>query len=171
MELFDVILRRRSIRRFGSASVSDDELSRLLEAARWAPSGGNRQSWCFIAVRDPRMIRAVKMFAEGLYGWPPLIIAVCSKEAGHRARLLLDIGMAVENMLLMATDLGLGGCAIGSFSEEPVKKLLGVPDDVKMVLLISLGRPEGEPSVPPKKDLSEIAYDEKWGCVLNHEKS
>ena len=167
MELSEAILKRRSIRSFKSDSVSDHQLLRLLEAARWAPSGGNRQLWKFITVRNAKMIRAIKMFAEGLYGWPPLIIAVCSKKEGAIAT--LDLGMATENILLTATDLDLGGCTVASFSEEPIKTLLGVPEEYRIVLLVSIGRMDVEPKVPVKKSLKEIAYSEKWGGSLAYE--
>jgi nitroreductase len=76
---------------------------------------------------------------------------------------LLDLGMASENIMLEAIELGLGSCAIASYSEGPVKQLLGIPDDLELVLLLSMGYPDETPKSRPKKPLDEIAFSEKFG--------
>jgi nitroreductase len=165
LEVYDAILRRRSIRSFENRAVPDESLRRLLEAARWAPTGGNRQPWEFVAVRNAKKIRGIKMFSEGLSGYPTLIIAVCTPDRSPIT--LLDIGMAAENIMLECQDLGLGSCAIASFNAEPVKRLLEIPEDQNLVLLLSIGYPEGEPKIRPKKALAEFAYCERYGGELS----
>lgn len=161
MEVMDAILKRRSIRAFTNEPVPNEAVERLLEAARWAPSGGNRQSWRFIEVRDPRRLDMIKMFSAGLKGDPTLIIVICATVSEPMN--LLDLGMASENIMLEAIELGLGSCAIASYSEEPVKKLLEIPADMELVLLLSMGYPDESPTPRPKKQLDEIAFSEKFG--------
>ena len=161
MDVMEAILKRRSIRAFTDEPVPDEAVERLMEAARWAPSGGNRQFWRFIEVRDPRRLDMIKMFSAGLKGDPTLIIAICSKITEPLN--LLDLGMASENIMLEAVELGLGSCAIASYSEGPVKQLLGIPDEMELVLLLSMGYPGESPQRRPKKPLSEIAFSEKFG--------
>ena len=161
MEVFRAILERRSIRSFSDRPVADEAVERLLEAARWAPSGGNVQPWRFVEVRDPRRIRMIKMFSPGLRGDPTLILAVCAEVAEPIN--MLDLGMAAENIMIEAVELGLGSCAIASFSEEQVGRLLGVPEGMRLVLLLSMGYPDGEPSRRPRKPLGEIAFSERYG--------
>jgi nitroreductase len=164
METTEAIIRRRSIRSFEDKFVPDEAVRKLLESARLAPTGGNRQPWRFIVVRNPKMIRNIKMFAEGLSGVPTLVICVCCDDLD--AVTIMDIAMASENIMIQCVDLGLGSCAIASFNEDAVKKLLEVPAEVKMPLLISIGYPEGEPKIRPKKELRQVAYEEKWGEEL-----
>jgi nitroreductase len=161
MDVMDAILKRRSIRAFKDDPVPDEAVKRLLEAARWAPSGGNRQFWRFIEVRDPKRLGMIKMFSAGLRGDPTLIIAICARVSEPMN--LLDLGMAAENIMIEAVELGLGSCAIASYSEGPVKKLLEIPDDMELVLLLSMGYSDESPEPRPKKPLEEIAYSERYG--------
>ena len=161
MYVMDAILKRRSIRSFTDDPVPDEAVKRLLEAARWAPSGGNRQFWRFIEVRDSKRLDMIKMFSAGLKGDPTLIIAICAKVSEPMN--LLDLGMASENIMLEAVELGLGSCAIASYSEGPVKQLLEIPDGMELVLLLSMGYPDESPTPRTKKPLDEIAFSEKFG--------
>lgn len=165
MEVTDAILKRRSVRSFKNQAIPDDVLRRLLEAARLAPTGGNRQPWKFIAVRNLKMIRNIKMFSEGISGNPTLVIGVCSDDI--KPVTLMDLSMASENIMIQCVGEGLGSCAIASFNQEAVKKLLQVPNEVSMPLLISIGFPEGEPRSRPKKSLNQVAYLEKFGVEAN----
>jgi len=164
METTEAILKRRSVRNFKDKPVPDDAVKKLLEAARLAPTGGNRQPWKFVAVRNPKMIRNIKMFSEGLGGVPTLVICVCCDDMNPVT--VMDIAMASENIMIQCVDLGLGSCAIASFNQEAVKKLLEVPAEVQMPLLLSIGYPEGEPRIRPKKELKQVAYGEKYGGEL-----
>jgi nitroreductase len=164
MKVMDAILKRRSIRSFKDDPISNSVVERLLEAARWAPSGGNRQFWRFIEVRDPKRIGMIKMFSAGLKGDPTLVIAMCAKISEPMN--LLDLGMAAENMMIEAIELGLGSCAIASFSEKPIKNLLEIPDDLDLVLLLSMGYPAENPKPRSKMTLNDIAFSERYGESL-----
>lgn len=175
MEVFEAILKRRSIRKFKSEPVSPEVLERVLEAGRWAPSGGNIQPWIFIAVLDSRLLELIRGFSPGFLGSPPAAIVVCSnrkmaaEKGGKLAETYLsiaDCSMAAQNMLLAATALGLGSCVIKSFSPKPVKEILKIPEGVEPEVIIALGYPDEEPSPPPKKNLEDVArlnaYDGLW---------
>ncbi len=117
-----------------------------------APSACNLQPWAFIVIDSPQLVRQVESCTEqGKYG-APLIIAVCGinkhipwKDEGWRQ----DCGGAVQNMMLAATELGLGSVCIGGFDEEALCALLDIPDDVYLMCLLELGYPACE-----KKPLS-----------------
>lgn len=161
MKVMDAILQRRSIRAFKDDPVPDSVVERLLEAARWAPSGGNRQFWKFIEVRDPKRIGMIKMFSAGLKGDPTLIIAICASISEPMN--LLELGMAAENIMIEAIELGLGSCAIASYSERPIKNILEIPDDIKLALLLSIGYPSESSNPKSKKSIEEIAFSERYG--------
>jgi len=161
MEVLELIKTRRSIRSFKTQLISDEDSVKILEAARWAPSGGNRQAWTFIYVKDPQVLRMVKNCSTGFYGNAAAAIVI-GMEGGARGIGLLDVGFAAENILLAAHALGIGGCPIASFNKEAVKKIVNGPEGWEPVLLISLGYPDRVPN-PTKKPLSEIVYLEAFG--------
>lgn len=164
MEVYEAIVKRRSIRKFQEKEVPDEALVKLLDAARLAPTGGNRQPWRFVAVRSPKKIRNIKMFSEGLAGNPTLIIGMCTDDMNPVT--IMDMAMASENIMIQCIELGLGSCAIASFNKDAVKKLLEVPENMSLPLLLSIGYPDGEPRIRPKKKLEEVAYLETYGGKL-----
>jgi nitroreductase len=166
MDVYEALLERCSIRSFTKEPISDEDLKKLLEVARWAPTGGNRQPWEFIAVRDKNRISSIKMFSEGLFGTPTLIIAVCAPD--DRRITLFDLGMATENIMIQCVELSLGSCAIASFNPAPIKKILEIPNEVRLLMLLSIGYPDGEPRKRPKKELSKIAFNEIYGQEFKH---
>lgn len=175
MSTLDIIETRRSIRKFIDKPVSDEDAVKMLNAARLAPSGGNRQRWKFIYVKDPQVLRMVKNCSPGFYGdATAAIIAGIESERGAFGGAsygsivgILDIGFAAENILLAAHALGLGGCAIASFNASSLSKVINAPENFRPILVVSIGYPDGTPQTPKKKSLSEIVYlneyGEKWG--------
>lgn len=171
MEIMEVIRSRRSIRKFQDRKVADDVLRCLVEAGSLAPSASNLQAWKFILVTDEALVRKVDMFSPGLSGKPPVIMAICSdyayadKRGGANAKIygcIMDASMAAENIMLAAVEYGLGTCAIKSYNEAAVRKLLKLPEHIHMELLISIGYPEGEARLPARKPLSEILSYNEW---------
>ena len=171
MSVLDVIKTRRSIRNFIDKSINDQDVIKILDAARLAPSGGNLQRWEFIYVRSSKVLKMVKNCSPGFYGDATGAIVIgydeSGKEFGHTSYNevvgILDVGHAAENIQLAAHSLGLGSCAIASFNEEAIKKVLNVPTNWKPFLVISLGYPNKTPSMPRKKSLSEIIYLDEYG--------
>jgi nitroreductase len=171
MSVLDVIKTRRSIRSFDDESISDEDAEKILDAARLAPSGGNRQRWDFIYVKDPRVLRMIKNCSPGLYGDPVAVVVIGMKMvkapfggADYGSIVgVLDIGFAAENILLAAHALGLGGCAIASFNESGIKKVIDAPAAWRPILLVSLGYPSEQPKMPPKKQLSEVVHLDRYG--------
>jgi len=162
MELWEAINGRRSVRAFLDRPVERNVLERLLEAAIWAPSGGNAQTWRFVVVTESKRIRSIKTVSPGLLGNPAAVIAVCQDLAEARAKggtlgetflAPVDAAMATENLLLAAYAEGLGTCVIASFHRGAVGRLLDLPKGVEPMLLISVGWPaERPPALPRRKD-------------------
>jgi len=159
-KLLDLIMQRRSVRKYLSKEVPSVEIERLLEAARWAPSGGNMQPWQFIIITDKKIIESVKMFSPGLLNLPPAIIGLCLDKTrqispGHPDH-LIDLGAAMQNILLMAHSMGLGSTVIGSFDREAVSELLSIPDRLELTLLVAVGYPGEEPCPTPRLPLEML---------------
>jgi len=161
METWQVIHERRSVRSFQDKAIPREVLVRLVkEAAIWAPSGGNAQTWRFVIIDDRTLLNKVSMISPGLLGRPAAVIVICQdvqESKRKRSELgeelgLLDSGMAAENVMLAAHDLGLGTCAVASFYGQGLQALLGLPEGVVPHLLISIGVPSDVPK-PPKRNL------------------
>ena len=171
MELTEVIEKRRSIRKFSDKPVSRGILEELIKAAALAPTASNLQAWRFFVADDPKLVRDIDSFSPGLSGKPPVIIAIASDLAEVERRgsknslvygLMMDASMAAENLMLKAADLGLGTCAIKSYNDKAVHKLLNLPDTMRLEILISLGWPEGEPRTPKRKPMEEVLFWNAW---------
>jgi nitroreductase len=168
--VFETIAARKSVRAFVDRPVGEDELARLLEAARAAPSARNGQEWRFVVVRDRAMRERIAEEAarQPFIGTAPVLLACCAQTDGRLMRCgqlayTIDVAIAMDHLTLAAAALGLGTCWIGSFDEALVKELLGIPAAVRVVQLMPLGYP-ADPSPVTKSRLrrEEIVHMERW---------
>ncbi len=180
-ELMDIIKKRRSVRAYLDKPVENEKIKQIIEAARLAPSSCNSQCWRFVIAKDDVKEQIVK---NGLGGfilanrWAknvPIIIVACAdlNFLTHKVGAgikgieyhLLDIGIAVEHLVLRATELGLGTCWIGWFNERAVRKILKIPRNIKITALITLGYPKEELKLHEKQrlDLKKILFWNEYG--------
>lgn len=169
MNTLEAIQTRRSVRAFAPDPIPKELLEQVLQAGRAAPSGSNVQAWGFVLVRSPDRVESLRALAPGMIGRPTAVIAIClDRRRAQHARLLaeqlvlVDMGIAAENMLLAAHDLGLGACAIGSFHRQAVAAFLRLPEDVDLVLLMSLGYPARQPKKTSRRPMGEVCFREEW---------
>jgi len=166
---------RRVVRHFTAEPVTRDDVQQLLEAARWAPAGGNRRVHRYVAILDPLTIHLVRAVSPGISGRPTGLIVVCidwervSQLGGNRRQpsLYIDIGTATENMLLAAHALGLGAGPVTSFGTGAVSAVLGLPEWLAPHLIVCLGhaaeRQSFHQSRPPKPTrLADLVYWERF---------
>ena len=177
MEFCEVLKSRRSIRKFKENPVSREVLLELVEQAALAPSASNLQAWRFCIIDDPALVRKVDMFSPGISGKPPVIIAICS-DYGYAAQktsgtnykaygCIMDASMAAENLMLAAVEKGLGTCAIKSYNDAAVRKLLNLPETIHLELRITIGYPDADPKMPIRKGLDEIAFFNTWEASVD----
>jgi nitroreductase len=174
METWDCIKGRRSIRSFDSTPVKEEDIYKILEAGVAAPNAGNLQAWRFVVVRD----RAKKIeLAEAAVSqmWmvdAPVVIVVCIDTSKHESRYgsrgknlyaLQDTAACVENMLLMIHDLGYASCWVGSFSEPEVVRICKLPDKVRPVAMVPVGKGTEKPPMPTRMEMHNIAFVEQYG--------
>jgi len=168
MELMEAIRARRSIRRFMEKPVDEEKILAVLESGRLAPSAKNMQDWRFIVVRDQatRQKLAVAAKDQQFVAQAPVVIAACGTSnyimTCGQPTYAIDVTIALDHMTLAAASLGLGTCWIGAFYEDQAKKILGVPDDVRIVALMPLGYPAEEPLPRPRKVIGDIMAWEHW---------
>jgi len=172
MDVLEAIKARRSVRSYKEDPVPEDLVEKLLDAARWAPTGGNIQPWRFIVVRERTLLDLLKKVSPGYLGDAPLAIVICSdKEHSYRVGgqlakdylTIADCSMAAANITLAAHALGLGTCVVKSFSHSAVKELLNIPRGVEPELIVVVGYPASIPEPPPREPLERIVYLNRYG--------
>lgn len=142
MEVFEAVLKRRSIRAYEQKPVPKEKLMKILEAARLAPSAGNIQPWQFVIVTDAekRSKLAEARYASFLRE-SPIVIVGCGDSSASPNWYMVDVAIAMQNMVLTATSEGLGTCWVGSFNEKEVKNILKIPEKFRVVALLAVGYP------------------------------
>jgi nitroreductase len=165
MDVLEAIKDRRSIRKYKRLPVSEEQVTQILEAGRWAPSKGNSQPWKFTTLNNAQtLMDLAQAIPTGRFvAEAPLAIAVVvnpkvSKQPEQ------DGAAATQNMLLATHALGLGACWIsvyGTGCEEKTKKLLQIPDEEWLLSIVSVGHPAEAPDKERKK-LDEITFPEKY---------
>lgn len=169
MDFFEAVSSRYSCRAYKDTPVEEGKLEKIMEAARIAPSASNRQEWRFILVTDPETRRKLAAIAhdQQFVGQAPVVIAACAVSDEHvmacgQQCYPIDVAIALEHIALAATALGLATCWIGAFKEEPAKKLLGIPDDVRIVDLMALGYPADQLRPKTRLAIEQILMREEW---------
>lgn len=170
MNVIKAISERRSVRNYLQKEVSEEILWQILAAARNAPSASNRQEWRFVVVKDnctkEKLFKAAKN--QNFIKEAPVIIACCAETDNHlmicgQACYPIDLAIAIDHMTLVAVELGLGTCWVGAFFENQVKQILGIPESIRVVQLLSLGYPKpGEFKPKSRLPLKDIVFFENW---------
>lgn len=180
MDTFDCIKTRRSIRQFTDRPVPDQVLTQLMEAVRWAPSWRNTQCWRVIVAKDPELItklggllshsnRSTRAVTEA-----PVLLVLCAQLgiSGHTENgwagnkgdwFMFDMGLAAQTLCLAAHDLGLGTVIIGNIKHQQVDDLLGLPEGIVSVAFVPLGYPVKEATPPPRKEIPEFTFLDRYG--------
>jgi len=165
MALIDVVLSRRSIRRYEEREVPEEVLEKILEAGRQAPSASNKQPWHFIVVADEGIKERLSQGRWNSFIRDSAFTVVGCGYAGDaygRRWSTVDTTIALQNMVIAAWSLGVGSCWIGDFKEGEVKKLLNIPGSWKVIALISFGYPAEQPGSKQKKPIEEIVGRDRF---------
>jgi nitroreductase len=182
MDVMQAITKRRSIRAYQPKPVSQDILNKILESGRLAPSWANTQTWRFVVVRSEKAKTELADAANPsgsrnnlVMKQAPVVIAACAElnRAGFRegkavtdkegAWYMFDVALALQNMVLEAEELGIGTLYIGAFDAKKAAAVLGVPEGHVCVALLPLGYAAEQPEARPRKQFSEIVFNEKFG--------
>lgn len=162
MEVFKTIEIRRSIRKYKKIIIPEEDIEKLMEAARLAPSAANGQNWKFVIINDQDIKKRLET-ACGNQEW----VGTCSTviagivDPNLNRWYQVDISIALEHIVLQATELGLGTCYIGKFSEDDIKRILKIPQDKKLIALLTVGYADEKPDPRPRKKIKDIiSYDQ-----------
>ena len=199
MDVLEAIGKRRSIRDYKHDAIPEDVLGRLLEALRLAPTGGNRQPFKFIVVRDAPTREKVAAACRWLPGMPngqafvadaPVVIVACGSEKDAVTRfhkdgapsltmgvapdeidkdpveynnlMAVDMAIALDHLTLVATEEGLGTCWIAALDEPELKRILAVPDEMRLLFVMPVGYAVSWPEPRPRKALEDIICRDRY---------
>lgn len=152
----DVIKTRRVIRNMTNQPVARQQVEQILEAARWAPVGGNQRVHRFVAVQNPSLLRLLRMVSPGMSQQPQAIILICidrEKVAANQFAPtdhgpIMDLGAAMQTMMLAAHSIGLGSGPVTSFSKAAVRVILNLPPRLSPEVMVCLGYPAPGKQMP-----------------------
>jgi len=172
--VYELIQKRRTIRRFEQKPVPKDLLEQCVNAARIAPSGGNLQPLEYIVVSEPEQCQQVfphTAWAGYLPDWSPgpeerpmaYIFILTNREV--RANAPMDVGIAAENITLVALAEGVGSCMVGSLDHDALRQVLAVPQDFEILLMVGLGYPAEQPQMVEMSDDSIKYYRDEDGTL------
>jgi len=167
MDVYETIQKRRSIRKYTKQQVENDKIQKILNAARLGPSAANIQPCHLIVVSDPSTLK--ETYKAEWFQQAPMVIVVCANEKTAWKRSdglnywVVDAAIAMQNIVLVASELGLGTCWIGAFDEGKLRKALNIPKDYKIVAMTPIGyaNEQKEPTTD-RKPIEAILHKEKW---------
>jgi nitroreductase len=171
METWDAITARRNVREFADRPLPGEDLERILEAGRRAPSSRNWQPWDFVVVTDRDQLRELAKVWRGAghvansAATIALILAL-TNDAGQRDRAQYDLGQATMAMLIAAADLGIGSGHAAVADQEQARRVLGFPEDRYAAYLIDVGYPADRPLKPirnpNRRQFDEVVHRDRW---------
>jgi nitroreductase len=172
METWDAIRARRNVRQYTSEPIATEQLERIVEAGRRAPSAGNWQPWNFVVVTDrENLIELAKVWERGgrHIAHSAATIALVAKEPEDQRQrdwLMYDLGQATMQMMLAAADVGVGSGHSSVVDQQQAQSVLGFPDGYLAVYLIGLGYPADRPlrplSRPNRRPFDEVVHWSHW---------
>ena len=174
LDVQEAIRTRRVAKYYAARPVPEELLWTVLEAARWAPTAGNRRVHRFICIDDRTLVKQIQLFSPGMVaGLPAALIVICVDWELAKQNVLVeeypevyfDVGAAAMNMLLMAHSLGLAAGPMTSYSESALRVLLNLPEKVDPQMFIGLGYPAEPPPYLPKWPKTKVRVEDlvQWG--------
>ena len=162
MEVFETIKNRTSIRKYKQEKISKEKMDILIEAGRLAPTGANQQRFKLIIVDDEDIKKRLSVACNNqtFVGTASHVIAGTTDQDWKWNQ--VDLAIVFEHIVLEAFELGFGTCWIGAFNENEVKKILNIPENVKIVALLTIGFPDETPEHNSRKAVKDIVSYNKY---------
>jgi nitroreductase len=171
METWDSICSRRNVREYEDRPIDDDDLTRILEAARRTPSSKNEQRWHFVVVRDRDRLRRLSAIWRGAWHIPASAVTIAlvgpdPDDPRIRESIAYDMGQVTISIMLAAADLGIGSGHSSAHEVEVGREVLDLPDDLRVWWLIGLGYPADRPlqpiQNPDRRPIDDLVHHETW---------
>lgn len=171
METWDAIRSRRNVRSYLDREISDDDLTRILEAARRTPSSRNEQRWDFVVVREKDRLQRLSRIWQGARHVPGSAATIAlvgpdPDDSQMKESMAYDFGQVTMSIMLAASDLGIGAGHSAARDQDVARDVLGIPEGMRCWWLIGLGYPADRPLRPivnpARRPLTELVHYETW---------
>ncbi len=169
MEFLELTKKRYSVRAYKSDPVEDEKLQHVLEAARLAPTACNIQPFRFIVIHTKgKEAELRRIYSASWFAQAPIVICACGipteswRRRDGKNYCDVDVTIAMDHLILAATELGLGTCWVGAFNPEAAREILELPDNVEPIAFTPLGYPADQPGHKGRKSLDELVRYEHW---------
>jgi nitroreductase len=169
VDFFELVQKRYSVRAYKPDPVEDDKLGHVLEAARLAPTASNRQPFQIIVIHTAgREAELRRIYGKSWFAQAPLLIAICAIPAQSWIRrdgknyADVDVTIAMDHLILAATNLELGTCWVAAFDPAAAREVLHLPAGVEPIAFTPLGYPADQPGPKERKPLPELVRYEHW---------
>ena len=169
MEFSELIRQRYSVRAYKPDPVEEDKLQQILEAVRLAPTAANRQPFQLIIIHTAGRTEELKrVYHRSWFGQAPLVICVCAIPAAGWVRsdgkpyFDVDAAIAMDHLILAATNLGLGTCWVAAFNPAAAREFLQLPGEVEPITFTPLGYPADSLRPKERKALADLVRYERW---------
>lgn len=176
METLECIMTRQAVRHYDAKHVPTELIEKIIEAGTAAPSAGNLQPWEFVVVQDRKIKNKIydASLKQEHVKKSPVVIVVCAdteksklkyKERGEKLYAIQATASCIQNMLLVAHDLGLATCWVGAFEDNEISEILNLPERLKPVAIITLGFPYGHEEIveTDRIPFKNVTWAEKYG--------
>ena len=171
METWDAIRARRATREYDTRPLQEQDLERVVEAGRRAPSSSNGQRWDFVLIQDRGQLEKISKVWQGAGHIANAaaavgLVAPFSDDVSSTASINYDLGQAAMSMMIAAADLGIGSRTAAVRDHELASEILGLPDDRRLIWLLGLGYPADRPLKPirnpDRRPLEEVVHHDRW---------
>ncbi|MFA6064233.1 MAG: nitroreductase family protein [archaeon] len=163
MDFLDLAKKRYSVRKYSSKAVEEEKLSKILEAAQIAPTAKNAQPFKLIVIKTKgREKELLQIYSRDWFVTAPIVICACTTKKDSWARMDgknycdIDLAIALDHLILQATELGLGTCWVGAFDPNKAKELLSLPKEYEPILFVPIGYSIDEPREKIRKPLNQL---------------
>jgi nitroreductase len=169
MSFLELAAKRYSVRAYKTDPVEEEKLRAVLEAARLAPTAGNRQPFQIVVIRTRgREAELKRIYSREWFCQAPIVVGICTVPAQAFNRsdgknyADVDATIAMDHLILAAADLGLGTCWIGAFDAAAAREVLRAPKGVEPIAFTPLGYPADAPRAKKRRPLSDLVRQERW---------
>jgi nitroreductase len=167
MDFLDLVKNRYSVRAYKSIPIEEEKLTQILEAARMAPTGANRQPFQLIVIHTAGREEELKLiYNKAWFVQAPIIICACAITIQGRqfneGSSYGNVAIVMDHLILAATSLGLGTCWIGAFNPDMARDILGLPEEARPVVFATIGYPNDKPRLKVRKPVEELVRYEHW---------
>lgn len=170
MNFFEVLRKRRSVRKFKQQTIPEDKLKLIYESINSAPSAGNLQAYEVFVVKDKVKLKqlAEAAFGQEFIAEAPVALVFCANPArsrwryglrGEKLYCLQDATIACAYAQLSATALGLGSVWVGAFNEDEVRKIIGIGGNLIPVAILPIGYPDETPEPTPRREMDDLIHE------------